>query len=272
MLKIFLCRFVFIVSGIFLLFTAYVYAGDSPTVGMVYNTKERNFLIYSCSEGQDHSLDCEFTQTRVTKKLTADDVKTRLNEARKGFPTSTDLAPESCKVYRDMFEVLRGHKRAPNKQGQDFSKNMSNMERKDMLKITSAMITACNSKTEENYLNAIRAMLDKDTRTCVISSYNFKQSFHLVLDNFSGARSWVAKGDPHGPCGIVQLSRFEPDKLKGSELVVWKYIAKKAITNRQGLAMPGIACKDLDENEYIFDWKPKTPHAVNCDYIEFSPL
>jgi hypothetical protein len=54
--------------------------------------------------------------------------------------------------------------------------------------------------------------------------------------------------------------------------VFWKYIAKKAVTNKQGLFMRGLGrdvmCKDLDENEYIYDSGSKT-HALGCDYIEF---
>ena len=75
-----------------------------------------------------------------------------------------------------------------------------------------------------------------------------------------------------GACGIVQLSRFEPERLKSSSGEFWKYIAKKSVTNKQGLFMRGfggdVMCKDLDENEYIYDYKSKT-HALGCDYIEF---
>lgn len=35
--------------------------------------------------------------------------------------------------------------------------------------------------------------------------------------------------------------------------------------------MPGVACKDLDEEEYVFDWKSKD-YTFACDYVRFSPL
>lgn len=266
MLKTFLSWLV-VTGGISLLCAARALADEAPSSGIVYNKKETNSLVYFCEKGRDNSIDCEFTQTRVRKEAKAEDLKARLDEARKAFSTSNELTPESCKEQKDFVEVLQ----APNKEQQDYLKNISDMEKKDVLKIMDAITTACNSKTEESYLNVVRVGFDKDTRTCVVSSNTYKQSFRLVLDHISGARSWVAKGDPSGACGIVQLSRFEPEKLKDSKLIFWKYIAKKAVTNRQGLFMPGMACKDLDEDEHIFDWRSKE-HVLGCDYIKFSPL
>ncbi len=258
-------------GGICLLWATGVIADETPSSGIVYNTKEIHSLVYFCEKSQDNFLDCEFTQTRVRKKAKAEDLKSRLDEARKEFRTSKELTPEMCKQQKDFIEILQGRKKAPNKEQQDFVKNISDMEKKDVLKIMSAITTACDSRTEENYLNVVRVGYDKDARTCVVNSHAYKQSFRLVLDHVSGARSWVAKGEPSGACGIVQLSRFEPERLKDSKFVFWKYVAKKSVTNRQGLFMPGMSCKDLDEDEYIYDWRSKE-HALGCDYIEFSPL
>jgi len=260
-----------VATGIWLLFAASAMADEAPSSGIVYNTKETHSIVYFCEKNRDNSLDCEFTQTRVRKKAKAQDLKPRLDEARKTFSTSKELTPEMCKEQKDFVEVLHGRKKAPNKEQQNFLKNISDLEKKDILKIMSAITTACDSKTEENYLNVVRIGHDKDTRTCIVNSNTYKQSFRLVLDDISGARSWVVKGEPSGACGIVQLSRFEPESLKDSKLVFWKYVAKKAVTNRQGLLMPGMACKDLDEDEYVYDWRSKE-HALGCDYIEFSPL
>lgn len=270
MLKAILGRII-VAGGISLLCAASALAEEAPSSGIVYNTKEANFLVYFCEKSRDNSLDCEFTQTRLRKEAKPEELKARLDAARKAFPTSKELTPESCKEQKDFVELLQGRKKAPNKEQQDYLKNISDLEKNDVLKIMDAITAACNSKSEESYLNVVRIGFNKDIRTCVLSSNTYKQSFRLVLDPVSGARSWVTKGDPSGPCGIVQLSRFVPEKLKDSKLTSWKYIAKKAVTNRQGLLMPGMACTDLDEDEYIFDWRSKE-HAPGCDYIKFSPL
>lgn len=253
-----------VATGIWLLYAASAMADEAPFSGMVYNTKKVDSLVYFCKKNHDNSLDCEFIQTRVRKKAKAQDLKSRLDEARKAFSTSKELTPEMCKEQKNSVEVLHGRK-----EQQDFLKNISDLEKKDILQIMSAMTTACDSKTEENYLNVVRIGHDKDTRTCIVISHTYKQSFRLVLDRISGARSWVAKGEPSSPCGVVQLSRFEPESLKDSKLVYWKYVAKEALTNPQGLLMPGLSCKDLDEDEHVYDWRSKE-HALGCDYIEFS--
>jgi hypothetical protein len=68
----------------------------------------------------------------------------------------------------------------------------------------------------------------------------------------------------------VNLSRLEVDKATGGTYRFWQYTARKAVTNPKGTAF-GIACKDLDEREYLYDWKGEE-RSVGCDYIEFSPL
>jgi hypothetical protein len=210
-------------------------------------------------------------------KAKAEDLKKSLDDARKVFQTTSKdklLPPATCKKEQDFAEVLRGRKEAQNKEQRDFVENMSDKEKKYYLRINDAVTTACNSKTEESYLNVLRIGHEKDTHTCLVSSNTFKQSFSHVDDIINDAEVWVAKGDPSsGPCGIVQLSRFEKDKedLFGVKVNFWKYTAKKAITNKQGFLPGRVACKDLDEDENIYDWRSKE-YAVDCDYIEFSPF
>ena len=81
-----------VLVGVWLLFTTSAIAEEMPTSGIVYNTKETNSLVYFCEKNRGNTLDCDFTQTRVRKKAKAEDLKTRLDQARKGFPTSKELA------------------------------------------------------------------------------------------------------------------------------------------------------------------------------------
>jgi hypothetical protein len=167
-----------------------------------------------------------------------------------------------------MVEILEGRKKAPKEDGW---KEFTEMQKKDYLIITKALLEFCKSKTEQNFLNVIRLGHEKDTRTCKVSSQPFKQRFRFVSDDISGAGSWVTEGAPEGPCGFVQLSRFEPDLQRDFKRAFWKYIARKAVTNPQGSFFPGTSCKGFDEGEYLYDWKAKE-RFLGCDYIEFSPL
>ena len=130
----------------------------------------------------------------------------------------------------------------------------------------------CESPTEESYLNFIRLGHEKDTRTCLVASNSFKRNFRLIGDTGSGAHSWVVmQTSPAGSCGIVWLSRFEPEQMDDTRHIFWKYVAKKAVTNPQGTFLLGGSCKGLDEHEYVYDWRAKE-YSLDCDYIKFSAL
>lgn len=243
-------------------------AGDVPTVGLLYNTKETHSLVFQCQQSSENILECDFTQTAVRKKAKPEDLKTTLSQARDEFRAGVKMTPEECKVYSELVEILEGRKKPPKEQ--EFKK-ISDIAKKDLLASTKAMIQFCNSRTEENFLKMIRLDHDKNIRTCQVSSNTFKQTFRYIKDNVSGVGTWVAKGEPTGPCGIVVLSRFEPEQPKGVPLVFWKYITRKAVMNPQGSFLPGASCKGFDESEYVYDWRSKE-HQLSCDYIEFSAL
>lgn len=253
--------------GVYVLGATAVSAGEVPTVGLLYNTKETSSLTYSCEQDRDRSLECEFTQTAVRKKAKPEDLDSKLKQGRDEFRGGVEISTEECKTNNEMVEVLEGHRKPPKEEGW---KEVTEMQKKDFLPTIKAMSGFCQSRTEANYLKFVHLIHGKDTRTCRVSSNPYKQKFKFVQDFNSGAGSWVIQGTPEGPCGIVQLSRFESERMKDSNFVSWKYIARKAITNPKGSIFPGMLCKDLDEGEYLYDGKSKE-RSPGCDYIEFSP-
>ena len=244
-------------------------AGDVPDMGLLYNTKETHSLVFRCQQNSENVLICEFTQTAVRKKAKPEDLKSSLDKARAEFRNGVKFSPEECKTYSQLLEVFEGRKKPP--KGEDKINKMSTIEKKDIIESMKAMTKFCKDKTETNYLKLIHLSHEKDMRTCQVSSNTFKQTFRYIQDNVSGVGTWVTKGEPAGPCGLVQLSRFEPEQTKGVPFVFWKYTARKAVTNPQGFIAPGVSCKGLDESEYLYDWRSKE-HQLSCDYIEFSVL
>lgn len=210
------------------------------------------------------------SQTSVRKKAKPEELDSKLKKARVEFRGGVEISAEECKMYSDMVEILEGRKKPPKAEG---LKEITNMQKKEFLLTAKAMSGFCQSKTEEHYLKVVRLTHDKDIRTGRVSSNPYKQKFKFVQDNVpdSSGGSWVTQGGPEGPCGIVQPSRFEAESMKDSKLIFWKYVARKAITNPQGFALPGRSCKDLDEDQYVYDWRSKE-HSLGCDYIEFSPI
>ena len=244
-----------------------VWAGDVPTNGLLYNTKESNALTFSCQQEKYGLLVCDFTQTMVSKKAKPKELAKKLQGAREEFNRGgMKMSVKECKTYSFFVDILKGRKEPPKK---GFLSKKSDVEKADMLQLGQSMVDFCKSNKEEDALKIIKIGHDKDMRTCKVSSHTYKQNFKLVQDSVSGTESWVLKGDPEGPCGIVRLDRFELEKLENPSMKFWKYISRKIITNPNGELVPGLLCKDLDERVYVFDWRSKE-HALECDYIDFS--
>lgn len=278
---------VFCMFLIFSTLSSQAFAGDEyPTTGIVYNTKEDSSIIYDCTKVQNGTLECEFVQTAVRKKTKAADLKKKLEEARKELPNALkELSSEkSCDWMSASLAVLEG-KNTAEKAAADappgvisnrtqFIKAMKEMpqsKKQELIASLSPLDEFCKTKTEESYLKVIKFEHDKEMRTCAVSSNPFKQIFKWVED-YSGKGAWVVNANPEGPCGIVQLTKFEADHTN-SKLIFWRYIAKKAITNPKGeLMLPGLSCGDLDQNEYLYDWKNDRDNKLGCEYIEFSPI
>jgi len=236
---------------------------EYPSTGMVYNTIEASSLVHRCNLTDSLSMECEFTQTAVRRKLSADDAEKKMAEARAEFTSSpTTISQTECAQYETMSMVLQGKKAAPDMQG---LMKMSRREKSDALLLTNQFVSYCRDPNVENAMKIARFSIDKDKRTCLISSNSFSQKFRR-----SDANTWTVISQPYGPCGIVQLSRFEADKTKQQGLTFWNYFARKAVTNPNADAGL-VSCKALDEREYKFQWQKRDPD-LSCDYIEFSPI
>ena len=109
------------------------------------------------------------------------------------------------------------------------------------------------TKNEDDFVNIFRVSHDKDVRTCKMAALSFHQSFRRIAGTGNEPTPWIAQGQPEGECAIVQLSRFVPEKPKGTQSTFWKYVARKAITNPDGNLLLGSKCVGFDEGEYLYD-------------------
>src|SRR5690606_6789108 len=170
-------------------------------------------------------LTCKFTQLAVRKKLTATD----LAKHRKQFEDSlrTEDLGKECTQMQEMFDVYDG-KRAP-PEPIEWKDPRDKQEADAAVK---ALKEACSTKDVSKLRELNERTLRQEMRTCRVSANNFEQTFRRVHDPVTKSFAWVVDGEPEGPCGIVQLSRFEPRKWK--TFTNWNYIARKAITNPNG--------------------------------------
>lgn len=254
-----------------------------PTKGLIYNTTEDSSLTYNCTKLQSGFLECEFVQTSVRKISKPEDLKKKIEQAKTQFPDavkeySSEKVCESTNTYLDILEGKITPEQAAHtvlkseiNDEQEFTrgmKEMSKSKKDDLQEILRASNEFCNTHSEESYLKLTQLQINKEMRTCAVSSNFFKQTFRWVSDSTSGVGAWVVDGKTEGPCGIIQLSRFELD----NKHTFWKYYAKKATTNPKGTVLPGISCSNIDEHEYLYDWKTDRDYKLGCEYIKFSPL
>lgn len=251
------------------LVTVPAWAQSAPSLGLLYNTRENHSLTYFCEAVRAGQMNCEFVQTAVRFKATYSELPTALDKARKQFASEKPPSSQECASYREILAVLEGKKAAPKPEG---VVAMSQIEKSDGQRIAKALSDYCDKPTEEAFLSVVRVGHDKDRRTCSVSSNSYKQSFRLVSEP-AGRSVWVTQSTPDGPCGLVQLSRFEPEETKigNTSFTNWIYVARKAITNPSAELFPGAKCSGLDETPYTYDWRSKE-HQMSCDYIQFSPL
>jgi hypothetical protein len=241
---------------------------SAPGIGFAYGTKENSFIMYECNQS-GANLDCQFTQSSIRRKLSSQDAKSKLIEARAQFPAAKKELLENdgrfCKEVQLTKSVLSGKTNLnsiPDKMREGISK-LGLREKQDLSLTMNAIDKFCSNPTEENYLAFVRLGLEHDQRTCSVIVNPYKQSFAQI----QGTNNWVViqQEGPTGPCGIVNISRFESET--SSKINFWNYFAKKVVTNKSGDVLQGLMkCTDLDEAEYEYNWKSRQIY-MGCDYI-----
>jgi len=239
-------------------------ADSTPGLGIAYNTKETNSITYRCTSTGKFTIDCEFTQTRVMPAIKEGDLANNLEAGRREFKNGVRLEKADCDQYRHIVGVLEGREKSKSSENSDLIMQLNNP---DDIASFKAVLDFCENPTEDKYLKIVQLHDSKMSKTCLASSYVFEQSYRLMPET----EVWVADSKPAGDCGVVDLSRFEPDNSLGGGFKAWNFIAKKTIANPKGTMLLGQACSGLDEAEYMFSWRSKT-WPMHCDYIEFSVL
>jgi hypothetical protein len=239
-------------------------AAEHPTIGLIFNTKDRASLEFNCEMDSTSALSCDFVQVSLRPKATPTDLAKSLEDARK-----QKLEPVTKKTCDDMagyVASLEGRAPMPPK-SHPFE---TDYQKQDMLKGLRAALAYCQQPSRAGMEEMARITHDKEARTCLASSYRFHQIFRRVSDAASNKTTWVVKSEPSGPCGIVQLDRFEAVRPFGDKMPFWEYTARKAVTNPSATDLL-MKCSDFDESTYVYTWDTQyQERAVRCDYIEFS--
>jgi hypothetical protein len=242
---------------------------ERPTMGLLYNTSETHSLRYDCDLDGAH-LECSFVQMTVRRKANPEDLAEALQKARSEFTTFQRDLPNQCKGVDAMYDAIVLGRAPPGTDMKKFAEGTAGMapgQKADMAKMIGSWRDVCRTPTEAKFIEFVRGNHERDTRTCKVSANAYTQRFRRV----NGTGPWVVVDKPSGVCGIVNVSRFEADRSVGSGLSFWRYHAKKVITNPSGKLPLFGPCDQLDEREYIYDWRSKEAF-LGCDYINFSPI
>jgi hypothetical protein len=274
----------FVVVAISLIATGALASENFPMGGLLYNQQQDSSLRYDCTRTSTNEIQCKFLQTDVRKKASASDLPEVIENARKQFPGALSEMTKSdeCQTFRAWTEAIKGTK-TPEEVAKEHPKLATNNKKfidglgelrrrytkhHDELDVFEAMNTFCEQRDEESYLNVARTQHERDMRTCNISSTQFTQTFTWAGSWGGGQGAWVAKSTPDGPCGAVDLSRFELDPATSSH-GFWRYYARKTIANPQGKLLDMECSKVVDENTYLYDWTTYRDGRVGCEFIEF---
>lgn len=245
-------------------------AQDHPGAGFVYNTTGSDVLQYDCSKDRGELL-CKFIQIRVRHKLTAEEARKRLEIALGEFGTSADSQPDkkTCDQMSETASAIRDGNVPPGVDRQQYLSETSKMDadtKARTLRFLELFATFCNEQSEQNYAALLKYGSERDRRTCVISAHPYSQRFQ----HFPATGNWNVRQDgPEGSCGIVNVSRFEPDNSRGN-YTFWNYHAQKVVTNKGGQS-PLLPCADFDEGAYQYQWQSRTV-SMMCETVEFAPF
>ncbi len=241
-------------------------AADRPSSGIVYNTKDPQALTFECTQSGAEMI-CSFTQSAVSRKAAPEDLAKVLHQGKTEFVNWLQQAPKECPQIEMMDEVLSGRKPAPDeKKFIEGIRNTTQTQKADLQRSIAALVAACRDRTEARYLTFLRHSHDVSTRSCRVWTSNYSQRFRQVG---TATGPWVVVDSPTGPCGSVNVSRFE--RADGNASMFWRYFSKKIVTNKAGEFFPGASCSGLDEAEYLFDWK-SIDRQMGCDYVSFGPF
>ncbi|MGB5213852.1 MAG: hypothetical protein WBN88_09445 [Anderseniella sp.] len=235
-------------------------------MGIVYHTTETSSLQHDCRLDGPY-LNCEFIQSRVRRDFDPKNLAAEIEKARSNYRANkTGMDKKECAQTTELYDAIKRGVPPKGVEPKKFAQGMEAMgeaAKQNLFQFMDAATTFCQEPTEERFISFSRVEFEKRMRTCIVSSHKYTQRFK----HFPETDTWVVTQEgPLGSCGLVNVSRFQPDVQFGVKS--WSYIAKKIVTNKSGNSLL-LSCSDLDEGEYVYDWRTREIE-FGCDFIKFG--
>ena len=254
---------------------------DYPTIGIVYAKDQASSISYSCRK-EGEKLQCEMTQLLVSQKLKPSEVADRRKKLREMYikTEGSEKAKEECVSLTNEFKRLDSDlKKKPGVLSEKRRKELEELSPKAKIEITKLArywgdYCANPGATSRNAV--IDYQIDNELRTCTTLVNHWTETFvrpaGVEAGNTGSTNTWVTKGEPSGPCGVVLLNRWEiGDDTSAKELGFYNYVARKVVTNPGGQSFAGTSCAILDESKFIYTWQSRDV-PFDCKNLKLSPF
>lgn len=247
---------------------------SQPTSGFLWGQDQTDHIEYECDEIGVDKIRCDFLQTIVRKNISDEDsYQSQVEECiTTSLGANPSYDPKICLMMEAGIMVF-DEKITP----REFADALEIEDLQPVLEMfnnESRRATAeyrfrqgqplmCAEEiTEQFCVDMIGQQRQSDAETCKINTNRFSQTFVRVGDTGTGVFS--VEAPPTGPCGIINVSRFELDYMDR-----WNYTSQKVITNPNAVSAFG-SCSDLDEGVYNYSWRPEDGVVKNCKLVKFG--
>tara|TARA_X000000950_G_scaffold19636_1_gene21234 strand:+ start:1583 stop:2335 length:753 start_codon:yes stop_codon:yes gene_type:complete len=238
-----------------LFFFTNVIGEDLPYSSTLYHQTENSSLTYNCQKKGDF-LECSFNQLSIWGKSTEDIIESN-ERIKKLWKDDKGFSKKTCSEFKEFQNSLRGK----SDKNQNQISNMSEYAKTNSLKYLDVAIKHCKRPTLKTFEELIKLGNEEDKKTCIINSQSYTQKFQKIPQT----KKWVVVPETREYCGVINVSRFEPDE--GSKrFEKWKYIAEKKVLNKDNKDI--IDCSMLDEKPYVYSGSFRS-FTKSCEFFKF---
>lgn len=229
---------------------------------VLYGTVDNDSLTVQCLPPADDKMHCTFAQTMVSRPADQKDFEATLSKS-----IDDALSPDamkSCGEFAEFAQAVRDGRTPKGVDPAKYSKGMTAMkpeQKADLLKQLDLLDVLCATPTKENAEAMLRAVHERELKTCKVWTNTYEQSFTTA----DAGKTWISNEGPKGECGVIYISKFEREK---DELAFWTYSTQKVVTKKDGDPIMNL-CPTLEERQFVYDHS-NNERYMNCVYIDFG--
>jgi hypothetical protein len=246
-----------------------------PGNGITYGrgTSEGEYLKHQCSVTLP-KFECSFVNISIAPKLDELDREKYIAEYLEKYQDKTSspaadaqFLDQFCQTTDESLRVLHYLKFGENKDlNPETIEHLDSMspKQKDILQANMAEIKNICEERPTDYLKRFAEKeAEMAVQTCVMTSTTYERTFEQTSPGI-----YTSSTGPAGPCGIVTMHTFSPQKYQGMKTPFTNYRQQRIVTNKLG-KIGEHSC--ADEKEWTKDFRQTwKDNYANCVYIDYE--